>query len=399
MKHDKFFNWDCRTHFSVRLKIEVDVPDVWAALCPWNGGLLTRLVGITPIRPSAYLRIYEDFNSRILLNSAWKIVAKHVKHRTNSTSVLHVTITMIVISFLSCLCTSPLIIKHIKGVKKLFIGLQQISAFIYLVIVALNYGVVTDSTMAIGSQPIIVKAFSREIDYDRSRTFLLWKSTLLFMANFFYFGCYIIGFMQSLDVYQMICFPFEYKDFCETRNIIKCFLIGCCFSLLAAVDHGIAVLVALAYKIGSESDPYSIALQWKSHGNILWGLHIFATLKQALIKTVLLAANSMFVIAVRRCLNESVTTSGRQKRLYDRLYKFSILPVCLNLIFSVHEALSITYSFTYDDGYETFLSEGVIMSISVVVLTIQSLSYLAAYFYLFPGLGKAMMCSKQHWVQ
>ena len=292
---------------------------------------------------------------------------------------------MTVILFLSFLFTSPLIVKYVKGWKKLLIFLQQIIVLVYLAIVTIQYGLVLDPW----SRLFTLKSSSMQIDLDRTHSILIWESILSYMTNCFYFKIYIYCLMQSLDIYKLICSPFEYADFSNTRNFMKCLFIACCVSCLAAIDH-VAVI-----NLYFSSEPAKIIEELKSHQSILHSLRLFTIFKLALIKTLLLVANLKLVVAIRKSLNESVDISGRKKQSSKRLLFFSLLPLCFNILFSIHELLAIVFSFKTYDGKEAFVSDEVIMNLTIVVLTLQPLSYLAAYFYLFPGLRKVAQCQKQ----
>ena len=198
--------------------------------------------------------------------------------------------------------------------------------------------------------------------------------------------------MQSLDIYKLICFPFEYADFCNTRNFIKYLFMACCVSCLATIDHAAVVIINLYFKISSDPTKFMVEIQ---RHEIIHSLRFLTIFKLALIKIVLLVANLKLVVAIRKSLNESVDISGRKKQSSKRLLFFSLLPLCFNILFSIHELLAIVFSFKTYDGKEAFVSDEVIMNLTIVVLTLQPLSYLAAYFYLFPGLRKVAQCQKQ----
>ena len=195
---------------------------------------------------------------------------------------------------------------------------------------------------------------------------------------------------------MMVCKPFDYKEFCKKEKLIKNLFIGAGFCLIASSDQ----LVELAFEIyytamDDEKDPSIGMILRFSHKNIHFGIDVFNFVKIMVTKMVFSVAVARLAWLTRSGLITSDRTSKRNTRMYNRLFYFSLIPLFLNVIFTVHEVLNLLVPILDTENPLStipFPDESVIARIQVSVITFGSLTYCMAYLILFSNVRNIFLC-------
>ena len=203
--------------------------------------------------------------------------------------------------------------------------------------------------------------------------------------------------MQTYDVNVMISNPFDYTKFSRVSQIIKRLSICALASLIVSSDK-LFHIIFLNSRNSSEGvfDTDALIAQISARHKI----DIVSLIKFILFKIIYTGIIIKMTWETKKCLNESARMAGDKARLvvYHRLFWFSVLPLCLNLILIFPEALTEVYSSDLEMHDRDCVSKNVLLQLDVrksvmtVMVTICPLSYIVAYSVLYPNVKNALSC-------
>ena len=312
------------------------------------------------------------------------------KEERSTTSLAAGTLLCISI-LLSILCT-PLIMKHVLGLKKILIAFQQLCVILYLSIVVLNQNLSTYiASLASLSTGNITYSILTARDIQN-----FGKSLSTFFLDFFRWEYYFLSLLQSLDVYVLICKPFRYNDFANNFKVLKMVSLGALACFIFSIDHIIVLLVNAFYLAENEREILTKddILRWLSYADI--GKHVG-------LKVAYSVAVIKMALSIRKCLSDSskLTDKSKSLNLHQRLFRFTLIPLSLNFLYATHEGLDIyniicKYS-DYVRKYKTFqpgmfIKPDIIACLTATNIFMGTLIYVIGYFSLFSELRK--ICSR-----
>ena len=224
------------------------------------------------------------------------------------------------------------------------------------------------------------------------------KKVISFFKSFFYLLYYFLSMMQSFDLYTMICNPFQYADLVKKNIIWKYLGWGCLVCLVLASDDLWVVAVALYWF----QDNVSYMIHSETYDKIANDIDKFTKGKIFLIKIVYAAAILKMSWGTKKALEESAKMAGSKSKIYvhRRLFYFSLIPLFLNIIFSIPESIAEfnqqrETNFNLDCLTESWYQrEDVRMILMGTVLPIAVILYIVAYLIIFPKLRARFLCMK-----
>ena len=348
------------------------------------------------------------------------LIKNLIGDKEEAKSANYSTITMLGITALVTFTFVPVVLKTLNGNNRILFILRQLWVLIYLVLTFLCNMTVSSRVSLSGDNKFFfgekvssiylesVKAFfnisaNEEKPYEENKvwnnlsvdqTYKLEKS--LNLAKYFaYYNLYFMSLMQSVDVYKMICKPFDYNEFCRGK-LMKYISVGACMCLLASSDQIVSWYFGLAFMdlISNESLQAAVAEQ-----KAYFGLSVFDFLKTILIKILYSWAAIRLAWLSRAGMKESSKMSKRQSTICVRIFYYSLIPLFLSLLFSVHEVFLLLKPFIGRRSYLEiniyFPKDDVITGIQVSVITFGSLLYCIGYVILFPNVKNVFSCNSE----
>ena len=291
----------------------------------------------------------------------------------------------------------PHIMKHVKGFKKMTILLQQLSLSFHLLLIVLHRALATQSIFSYFEFSNLRKDYKDKFgDYDLRE---IGDQISFFFSQYLFAQYYFFSLIQCMDVYVMVCKPFDYEEFSRRTHLCTLKLKGVLACLLYSSQYLIAMVLPIL--LSSEHSPHIALLK---RMDIKWWMHVFYVVKLLLCKLIY----TMVVMSMAKMIKTSLKVSNElvnnQKNLtvHKRLYKFALIPVFLNFFFVPYESLNAFFSFYYfgkkDCSDETLFSLKVTVQI-LHVFTLSAASGISygAYVLLFSNLRKSLRCD--HWLK
>ena len=160
-------------------------------------------------------------------------------HQSNNeedrrTTVIKTSIATLVFLLLTDIIFVPALIARLKGIRRIFSVMQQLSAIGHVVLLLLPF-VIKDSGPD-SAQDYINGVYDSKQLYTNGMNllyrYLHFHQLFEALKNFFNLVFHFASLMQSVDIYIMICRPFDYSDFCKIRNLTKILAAGMSICLL-----------------------------------------------------------------------------------------------------------------------------------------------------------------------
>ena len=245
------------------------------------------------------------------------------KTREKNKILYKISIVVLSIATLTTITLTLILIRHLCGMRKMFIVLQQFFILAYLV-------------LELGQ--IVLKLKPDETDMFVKQKLYWLKGILELLQNYCYYEYYFLALMQSIDIYQMVCKPMGYADFLQKTNMARYMLIGSagCLSLASAVFIP-NLIVELTYpKTDIEFPTYF----YQYNRTRLWirscNLCIFM-----IVKIIYSTKIVMIASLTKTGLDESANrvSLSEKKTLYQHLFYFTLIPLFLNFLFFASELL------------------------------------------------------------
>ena len=331
------------------------------------------------------------------------------------------SIALLSITSLVALIFIPVLMKALTGTRKLYIILQQICTSIQLTMLLMSFTLISKNTVqdvldfdlngikdevllseATKTDSIDIVFFFRILHATLSDlsdpseqwtglsmpqlNILLKVATLFryFANNMFYF----LSLMQSLDIYVMVCKPMAYTDFVQKRNVMKNLFIGTVISFLLASEKIMDLLFTLYYQYGGyHHDRFLL------HKNMHFAIHLFILVAFIIAKIIYSLAVVRLAFFTRAGLLESSRMSKKKGNLHKKLFLFTLIPMILCMLFTVHEVLTLANEIKPINS--VIFSEQVREGLSSFMLTVGSCAYYFIYLILFSQVRDVFMCKSK----
>ena len=278
----------------------------------------------------------------------------------------------------------PVILKTLDGGRKAFILLQQTAIIAHNICLMMSH-FVSNGQLLLAYEENVIHLFIRHC---------VKKFAIRFFLYFFYFNYYFMSFLHSFDFQVMVCHPLEYAEFRLAENLVVIVAKGMFVCLILATDQLVSLFVLLIPVTEDVLDSLQTIL------DILYYIEIFAVVKMVVMKAIYSVTIFKIAYMTKAGLENSCQVSGindkKRQAMLKSIFYFSLIPFFLNILFVVHEALSINTNLIQGPG-EGVLSDrmrqpDVQLTLTLVVFTIGSFSYYIGYWVLFPKLRNTLLC-------
>ena len=298
--------------------------------------------------------------------------------------------SLLVVAVICALIFTPIFKKHLQLTKFILILLQMIAVVFFL-----TMGTVL---VAVFDRPIMtyIQNLIGERDAVNAKDMVIHKKVISFFKSVFYLLYYFLSFMQSFDLYTMICNPFQYADLIEKNLIWKYLSWGCLLCLVLASDDLWIVAVALCWF----QDTLMYMNEFEKFNEIADNIDKFTIGKMTLIKIVYAVAIVKMSWKTKNALEESskMVGSKAKTKLHRRLFYFSLIPLFLNIVFSIPESFDLLHQRRQTNMNLDCFTEGwhqrddVKMILMGLALPMAIISYIVAYLIIFPKLRASFVC-------
>ena len=289
----------------------------------------------------------------------------------------------------------PKILTHIKGLKKMTVLLQQLCLVLHLLLIILHHSLATKGVLSYFATSSL---FNNDLTEAVGRGFdmsVIGKTISIFFSQYFHAQYFFFSFIQSLDAYNMVCKPFNYKEFSCKIHLCVLMMKGCLVCLLYSSQHLISMVFPLAMSL-KDFD----RLAFIRRMNIKWWMNVFDVVKILSCKVVFTVVVLLMAKKIKTNFKESdeLVNNQRNKTVQKRLFRFALIPIFLCFIFLPYEGLNAFYSFFYfgitNCSYVSLFPMKVAVQIfRVVTMVAASFISYAAYVLLFSNLRKSLQCS------
>lgn len=198
-----------------------------------------------------------------------------------------------------------------------------------------------------------------------------------------------MSFMNSLDLNKMICFPFQYAEYCQWKNVLRRLTLGVILSF-AFAHHELFRLVSIY-------NTQDIKVRSK--------YRIILSLENIFVETVVMIACSALTVRksvmTRKVLWDSAQIGeSRKNRDYkQKLFIFSLIPL-LNIAICFWPDMCICFIHLIETvkayNGDTVKDDNEMMSTLIIIrnasFTVISFFSLIVYFLLFPSIRKKLFC-------
>ena len=302
--------------------------------------------------------------------------------------------TLLAIMVLCAVIFTPVFKKYLQFTKFMLFTLQMVDVVFFL-----SLGIVMNHVFSEFFIDNIVDVFRLDSELDAELgqiRVLMLKKVVAFFMSFFYLFYYFLSLMQSFDLYSMICNPFQYADLVQKHVIWKYLGWGSILCLVLASDDLWVVFAALYWFRNSRT----YLLQFKTYDKISGNIDKFTIGKIIVIKVVYAIAIVRMAWKTKKALEESAKMAGSKAKvnLHRRLFYFSLLPFCLNVVSSIPEAITELTQHTgtgvdFDCLTHSWYQRVEVKEIMLgTVLPIACISYIVAYLVIFQQLRAFFLC-------
>ena len=295
----------------------------------------------------------------------------------------------------------PGIVKHIKGLKRLIILLQQLALSAQLLHLTLHHALSIESVSS-----YFAPVFSDED--DASLTELQFEhasfdhrsaaqAATTFISEYLHTQYYFFSLVQTLDVYVMICKPFDYKEFSGKKNLCVLMLKGCLACLLYASLKIVAIASPFIWSI-KETHYHRLFLK---RMNVKWWISVVHVAKLVIGKLVYTVVIWVMAKSINKALKESAEMKNQSNQtIHKRLFRFALIPLFLNFCFLPYEAVTAYIPF-YSHGKTDCAGKSLVPILlgaqiaEVASILVASMLSYAAYMVLFSNLRQSFFCKNR----
>ena len=284
----------------------------------------------------------------------------------------------------------PLLVKVLKGPRRIFIILQQLSILCFLA-----FSLISNWSNSDVSD--MQKAMEQVSEFrNKSTTTAVIKSvvfgkTVEFFQDFCYYEFYFLAWMHSWDMYEMICNPLKYADFCKKLHLIKVILSGTGVCALLACTNIVNMTIAIILLTFNDGLDQSVL----KYNNITDGINIFDIIKTVILKVVYSVVITRLSLSSKSGLDQSskmASNQNDQKSIFKKFFYFSLMPIFINILFLIHEIPDATFSVFNESTCGSHLVRvDIRFCLTTSAVTIGLLSYLFSFLILFPKIRKTII--------
>ena len=217
----------------------------------------------------------------------------------------------------------------------------------------------------------------------------------LFFTEFLYHEFYLFSFLQTLDIYILMCKPFQYKEFCKRSHVLKLILKGSIFCMLIESEHLFTISSNLYFAFVYDTKTIFMAM-YKQQQIQIWISYLVAV-KFLIVKIVYFISVAKMVFSIRKSFDESskLTSKTSSVSVKRRVSNFALIPVFINILFGIHEGLyhfstifvAVNMSQKNFRCSEIFIiRKDVVVCLTAINLTIGSIIYFIGYNALYAKL-------------
>ena len=224
---------------------------------------------------------------------------------------------------------------------------------------------------------------------------ILLESFLVTVKSVFQNMYYFYSFMQSYDVYVMVCKPFDYAHFSESSAIMKYMLWGSAFCFLFACDSLVNLAIEIVFTVeGTDLKGYTYrglpvgGLHYDYDSlRVLFCLRIVGFVKLIILKLAYSVAVVRLACLTRKSLLESLQISKLNRKLHQTLFYFTLIPLFLSVMFSVHEVMILFNRLNW-----VLLGDHIVIGVQSTVVAFGSLFHFFGYIIISPTIRKNIVC-------
>ena len=303
------------------------------------------------------------------------------------------SIVMLSLSALVGLIFIPILLLRIKGTRRVFVVMQQITAIAYLISLLLpQYRNEVSLNFIEGAD---YRNFHKLFEEGGFFSKLAMVYLLRFLQYFVYYAYYLASMMQTVDIYMMVCHPFLYGEFSSLQRIATGLLKGLAVCLsIASPDLMITFAMIIFHLAGFD-------IINRQFLRVQHGIEIFKVVVMFVAKILYSGAIIRMGYFIRKGFKESLSMGEsvckRKCELYKRLFHFCLIPQFLNVLFLVPEIFVAVRRIAKpsDSGCsesDVFDRGDVVMGLNVCVFTFGTVLYYLGFVILFPAVRKAFAC-------
>ena len=261
----------------------------------------------------------------------------------------------------------PILLQNLRGSPKVFLVLQQISAFLCVIFSFVSLEISNSSLIELPSR-----------DWSDTSAINSWLKTQKisnFWAAFFSSQHLSFSILQSLNYHEMITNPSHYEDYASIKRVVCRILALSLLSIISCVDFLI------------ECAP--------SSRHVLYTLRIVRLVKYPIIKVSYTVTLIFVAYKIRKCLNQSNSVRG-STTLSSLFMAACVIPLINNMLFLGTELPNIVIPYLFSrkqNLHATFCKSAVghfarhiQMPLTISIYTMGSLIQCAAFLVCFPKL-------------
>ena len=272
---------------------------------------------------------------------------------------------------------------------------QQMSLTLHLLLIVLHRALDNETILSYFTSQIGHDDYKNkygEADFDLS---VILNKVSLFFSQYLFAQYYFFSLIQCMDVYIMVCKPFDHEEFSRKTHLCTLMSKGCLACLLYSSQHLIAMVFPIVLPLKHSHTAFLVRM------NIKWWMNVFHVVKLFLCKVIY----TMVVISMAKTISTSLKESNelgnhqKNKTVHQRLYRFALIPIFLNFVFLPYEILKSFFSFYYfemkDCSGSFFPMKVTVHIFHVITLSAASGISYAAYVFLFTNLRKSIQCCQR----
>ena len=281
----------------------------------------------------------------------------------------------------------PFLCKYLVGLRKICLIMQHICSVLFLSSQVAMINVAPTKSLEVTTAFLgyreNVKPIKSLHDSIALRDYLP-----EFVRSVLYNQLDYLALICSYDIYQLICYPFLYKEFSERKNVIKILAIATCFSMVMGCE---VIVVWICEIIWGKSSSYSAK-------EFILGTTCFRVVKTTLERIAFFIFAWSMAKKVKKVLRESVQFSNNQGRreLFQGLYHFMLIPMFLSFFRLLYEIflLCVPFKMILESCLTNVWAYETVSCLLIALFTMSSFTYPLGYVILVPHIKKAFLCKK-----
>ena len=230
----------------------------------------------------------------------------------------------------------PILTRRLKGARRLYMVSQHACISLQFAIV-LHENTISVKITAKDLSDYLGKPFPGAVSVSwtglTSKQIPIARLYLLCIRNFIDYMFYFLTLMQTIDVYILVCFPFNYANFEKKANKAKWLLGGTLICLLLQGDQ----LFLASYRVYQFLEG-NVKMLHHMHSEevmtpIMNNVFIIHTVKFVVIKITYFTVVTRLAFSTRAGLRESARLSERPDNLPQRIFYFALIPLFISALF------------------------------------------------------------------